>query len=63
MRLKNNKQIPLKSIPPKHERAIEYEIMGEILDANPEIYDLAHEDLTKHVQNEKSEANGINDAF
>ncbi len=59
MRLKNTKQILLKSTPPKHERAIEYEIMGKILDANPEVYDLAHEDLTKHVKNEKSGANGM----
>ncbi len=59
MRLKNPKQIPLKNEPPRHERAIEYQIMGEILDANPEIYDIAHEDLTKHVKNEGSGANGM----
>lgn len=59
MRQKNTKQIPLKNSTPNHKRSSEYKIIGEILDANPEIYDLAHEDLTKGVKNENAGANGM----
>ncbi len=59
MRLKNTKQIPLKNSAPDHKRSREYNVIGEILDANPEIYDFAHLDLTQNVKNEKSGANGM----
>ncbi len=59
MRLKNTKQIPLKNSAPNHQRALEYKLIGDILDANPEIYDIAHEDLTQAVKNGKVGANGM----
>ncbi len=59
MRQKNTKQLPLTNSAPNHIKAVEYNIMSEILDANPEIYELAHENLTQDIKNSKSGAHGM----
>ncbi len=59
MRQKINQQIPLKHPTTKHIISEEYEMINTILDKNPEIYNLAHKDLTKHIKNTKAGANGM----
>jgi len=59
MRQKNTKQLPLMNNTPNHIKAVEYDIISEILDANPKIYDLAHDNLTENIKCSKSGAYGM----
>ena len=59
MRKKCEKQLPLMEPAPVHPKTAELEEIGKILDENPIIYHLAHQDLTHLVENQGSGACGM----
>lgn len=60
MRAKIKQQTSLFCAPiVKHDRAAELMVIGSILDKNPAIYDMVHEDLTRGVKEKKAGAKGM----
>jgi len=59
MRKKNQKQMPLIPMTVDHPHAIELEFISRILDRIPTINELAWQDLTQHVENVGTGAEGM----
>jgi len=59
MRKKNQKQMPLIPMTVDHPHAIELELISRILDRIPTINELAWQDLTQHVENVGTGAEGM----
>ncbi len=59
MHKKTEKQLPLMESSPNHPKACEWEQISKILDQNPDIYELAFNDLTHKVKNKKTGAHGM----
>ncbi|NOQ96338.1 MAG: ISNCY family transposase, partial [Desulfobacterales bacterium] len=59
MRKKNQKQMPLTPAKVDHPHAMELELISRILDDIPIINELAWQDLTQHVENFGTGAEGM----
>lgn len=59
MREKSKKQLPLMHLPPDHPQARELEAISRILDAEPTITALVHQDLCQGREPAATGANGM----